>query len=276
MTPENALLQIEVLGPLEVRLDGRPVLATAAKPRQVLALLALNAGTVVPVPTLIEELWGQEPPRSAMSTLQTYVLQLRKLFDGASTGGDGTGKDVLRTRFGGYVLDVARDQVDAGRHDRLVTAGERAFDARDHEACGRLLGTAAALWRGRPLVDVRLGTHLTVEATRLEESRLSALETRIDADLHLGRHHSLLSELAVLRARHPMHENLCALHMVALYRAGRQWQALEAYATLRKVLADELGVEPSGRLRQLQKRILDADVTLDILRAHERFETHPA
>lgn len=249
-------MRIEVLGPLEATADGRSVLPTAAKPRQVFALLALRAGQVVPVAALIEELWGERPPRSLRTTLQTYVMQLRKLL-----GDDATG--VLATRFGGYLLDVAPEDVDVHEYERLALAGRRAAEAGDFESAARLLRTALDVWRGPALVDVPTGESLSIEVTRLEESRVSVVECRVAAEMRCGRHHVLLSELAVLTARYPMNENLCAHHMIALFRSGRQWQALDAYRVLHDTLIGELGIEPSTRLRELQRAVLSADARLD-------------
>lgn len=249
-------MRIQVLGPLEAAEDGRTVLPTAAKPRQVFALLALRAGQVVPVATLIEELWGELPPRSLRTTLQTYVMQLRKLL-----GDDAT--RVLATRFGGYLLDVAPESVDVHEYERLARSGRRAAEAGDHESAVRLLRSALDVWRGPALVDVPTGASLSVEVTRLEESRLSVVETCVAVEMRRGRHHALLSELAVLTARYPLNENLCAQQMVALFRSGRQWQALDAYRVLHDTLNEELGVVPSARLRDLQRAILSADTRLD-------------
>jgi len=256
-------MEIQILGPLEARENGRCIAPSAAKPRQILALLALHAGKVVPVPTLFEELWGENPPRSARTTLQTYVMQLRRLIASALDGSPRDAKDLLHTRFGGYRLDLPSECVDACAFERIAEAGVRAFDAGDMQAATRLLRTSLEMWQGQALVDVSIGLVLSMDVTRLEEARLVALELRIEADLRLGRHQALLSELAMLTARHPMNENLCAKYMVALYRSGRQWRALEAYARLRDTLVEELGVDPSVRMRRLQQLILSSDATLD-------------
>ena len=253
-------MDIKILGPLEVRENCCSVVLTAAKPRQMLALLAANAGGFVPVRALAEELWGGRPPRSASTTLQTYVLKLRTAI--SATGGR-SAKEVLVTASGGYRLDIAAEDVDAGRFERLAASGDRAVDLGDDEAAARLLRSALAVWRGQALVDVHVGSLLGAEVIRLEEDRTRVLENRIQADLKLGRHQALIAELAVLRARYPMHENLCAMHMIALYRCGRQWQALEAYTTLRNTLVAELGMEPAPRLRQLHHLVLDADSELE-------------
>lgn len=257
-------MEIKVLGPLEARENGVSIAPSAVKPRQVLSLLGLQAGHVVTVPTLIEELWGMTPPRSALTTLQTYVLQVRRRIEAAMPGeGPGVAKNVLVTRYGGYMLDVPPESVDVRSYERLASAGQRAFEVGDLESASRLLRGAADVWRGPVLVDVQIGVRLGMEVTRLQESRLGVLETRIEADLQLGKHQSLLSELSVLTAQHPMHENLCAQYMLALYRAGRQWKALEAYQSLRDTLIEELGLEPSERLRQLQRAILSSEPSLD-------------
>lgn len=263
-------MKISILGPFEAAMNGRSVTPTAAKPRQVLALLALQNREVVSVPALIEELWGEKPPRSALTTLQTYVLHLRRLIGVAlAEEGSGCAKDVLRTRFGGYLLDIDEDSVDANRFERIASAGERAFELGDNEAASRLLRSALVLWNGRALVDIAAGMSLEIEATRLEERRLGVLETRIDAELRLGRHQSLVSELSGLVARHAMNENLRAKYMIALYRSGRQWQAIETYAALRTTLVAELAVEPSGRLQHLHQLILCSDAELDRAGARE-------
>jgi SARP family transcriptional regulator, regulator of embCAB operon len=288
-------MDVKVLGPLEAQINGKSMTPTAGKPRQILAMLALEAGRVVPVPTLIEELWGMRPPRSALTTLQTYIMQLRRLIDsalaskdgranghgggaanghgggaanghggGAANGyGGGVAKDVLVTRCGGYQLNLHGGSVDVQSYERLAAAGARAAEATDYESASRLLRSALDVWRGRALVDVQTGLRLGIEVIRLEESKLGALELCIDSELRLGRHPMLLSELAMLTASYPMHEQLCAQFMVALYRSGQQWRALEAYKRLRDTLVCELGVEPSARLQHLHRAILNSDPTLD-------------
>lgn len=257
-------MDIKILGPLEAHVNGKSIAPTAAKPRQILALLALHIGQVVTVPALIEELWGMNPPRSALTTLQTYIMQLRRRIEAAlAVSGASGAKEVLVTRYGGYMLDVAPDDVDAYRFERLVAGGAKALEEGKNDTASQLLRSALEMWRGQALVDVQIGLRLGVEVTRLEESRLAVLESRIDADLRLGRHNTLLSELSVLAARYPIHENLCAFYMLALYRSGRQWRALEVFKQLRQTLVDELGVEPSARLQHLQRAILNSDPALD-------------
>ncbi|GHB82282.1 hypothetical protein GCM10010347_61520 [Streptomyces cirratus] len=255
-------MDIEVLGALVVRENGISITPTAAKPRQVLALLALHADRVVPVTALIEELWGGEPPRSARTTLQTYVLQLRSLITTAlERGGDGTrtAKDVLVTLPGGYQLNSDGGTSDVREFDRLAGLGYRAMDTGDHRTAARLLREALALWSGPAFADVAGGVQLDMETWRLEETRLCALDRRIEADLRLGRHRELLAELTVLASRYRTHENLHGQFMLALHRSGRRGEALTAYQRLRTNLVEELGIEPSGALRALQRSILLAD-----------------
>jgi SARP family transcriptional regulator, regulator of embCAB operon len=257
-------MELKVLGPLEAHEGSLDLTPSAAKPRQVLALMATQVGKVVGVPALIEELWGSNPPRSALTTLQTYVMQLRRAIE--STVAEQTGRDakeVLVTCHGGYCLDVDPDDVDLHRYEELVAAGRRAFDIGDHGAASRLLREALSLWRGPALVDVEVGDSLSLELTRIEENHMATLERCIESEMQLGRYHDLLSELAELTARYPMHESFCAEYMVALYRAGRQWQSLEAFTRLRNTLIDELGVDPSERLQQVHSAILNSDRSLD-------------
>lgn len=251
-------MEIQVLGPLTAADSGVSIVPTAAKPRQILALLALNANRIVSVPQLMEELWGAELPRSAPTTLQTYILQLRRRLRAAAvkSGLPLCAEHVLATRHGGYVLEVPPSAVDATEFDRLSAEGHAAFAAGDMAAASALLGAASALWRGPVLVDVRHGHQLGIEVTRLEESRIGVLERRIRADLRLGRHHELIGELSALTGHHPMDEALHAHLIVALYRAGRAPRALAVYQKLRQTLIEELGLEPSGRLQLLQRAIL--------------------
>jgi DNA-binding SARP family transcriptional activator len=259
-------MDVRILGPLEATEGGVTMLPTAGKPRQILALLALEVGRMVTVPRLMEELWGVDPPRSAQTTLQTYILQLRKRIAAAlPEDGPVRAKDVLVTRPGGYLLDIGPEEMDVHGFERLAAAGRRALELGDRESASRMLRSALAVWRGPALVDVQTGMLLEIEVTRLEESRMCVVEKRIEVDLALGRHHALLSELAVLTARHPMHENLRGQYMIALYRSGQQWRALQAFGELRECLATELGVDPSPRLQQLHQSILTSDTRLDRL-----------
>ncbi|MET9904962.1 AfsR/SARP family transcriptional regulator [Streptomyces sp. NPDC006446] len=254
-------MDIEVLGPLSVREHGIPIAPTAPKPRQVLALLALNADHVVPVSTLIEELWDENPPRSARTTLQTYILQLRELIGEALLRGGDEGtraKDILVTLPGGYRLETRGGTLDFQELERRAGAGYRAMDAEDYAGAAKRLREALSLWSGTALADVQAGSQITLEVSRLEETRLCALDQRIEADLRLGNHRGLLSELTVLVSRYPMHESLHGQFMLALYRSGRRGEALNAYQRLRATLVRELGLEPSTALGRLQRSILMA------------------
>ncbi|MCF3184613.1 AfsR/SARP family transcriptional regulator [Streptomyces polychromogenes] len=253
-------MDIDVLGALAVRENGISITPTAPKPRQVLALLALHADQVVPVSALIEELWGTMPPRSARTTLQTYVLQLRALIATALEGTDGerTAKDVLVTLPGGYLLNSGGGTSDVREFDRLAGLGYRAMDAGDFPVAAQRLREALALWSGPAFADVQGGVQLDMETRRLEETRLCALDQRIEADLKLGRHRELLAELTVLVSRYRTHENLHGQFMLALHRSGRRGEALDVYQRLRATLVRDLGLEPSTTLRRLQRSILMA------------------
>lgn len=257
-------IEINVLGPLEVYVGGMSIVPTARKPSQLLAILALNAGRVVTVNTLIDEIWANQPPRSETTTLHTYILKLRRNLDAAlSENGRLTAKDILITRRSGYLLDVEPTAVDAIRYEQLSAAGRQAVNDGDHERASRVLAEALRLWRGPALADLPIGPQLAIEALRLDENRLGDLHLRIEADLKLGRHHQLLGELATLCVRHPMLENFCVQYMIALYRSGRQSEALSAFRRLRAEMVDRLGVEPSPRVRQLHNAILTGQPSVE-------------
>lgn len=268
-------VQIELLGPLSAQVGGVSVLPSAGKPRQILALLALQANQVVSVPALMEEIWGAEPPRSAPTTLQTYILQLRrKLKDAGRNRGVREAKTILVTVHGGYQLAVDPGDVDVHAFEELVGRGQSALRTQDDLAAAKLLGQALDLWRGPALVDVQQGRMVEIEVMRLEESRLGALELRIWADLRLGRHTEVLSELTALTALHSMHETLHAQFMIALYRSGRPGKSLEVFRRLRATLIDELGLEPAPRVQRLHRAILSADPALDARRMPGADEQH--
>ncbi|MFE5298478.1 BTAD domain-containing putative transcriptional regulator [Streptomyces sp. NPDC056632] len=260
-------MKIRILGPLHAEAEGAPVVPTAAKTRQILALLALHPGQLVPVATLQEELWGTVLPRSAHTTLQTYVLRLRRGLADALGGPDGPARArrLLATGHGGYLLRVAEEDVDAFAFRRAARAGHAAFEEGDSAGASRLLREALALWRGPVLVDVRAGSALRIHAAALEESRLLATERRVDAELRLGLHAELLAELVELTERHPAHERLYAQAMVAFYRSGRQTAALDLYRRLRRRLIEDLGLEPAPQLQRLHQAMLSVDPRLDTL-----------
>jgi DNA-binding SARP family transcriptional activator len=255
------IMECCVLGPLSLRVRGAVITPTAPKPRQVLALLLMYANQVVSVPALIRELWNEHPPRSAQSTMQTYVLQLRKLLvAGLQLPASRISSDLLVTRVGGYQLRVEPDSLDMFRFERLTRAGRAALGAENYQLAAATLHEALRLWRDEPLVDVPAGPLLQAQLVRLEETRLTAVEGRIEAELRLGLHRELLPELAYLAAKYPLHENLHAQQMVALYWCGRRCEALEVFHRLRARLVEDFGLEPTDRMQQMQQAILNADV----------------
>jgi SARP family transcriptional regulator, regulator of embCAB operon len=261
MNTESGLLKIGLLGPLSMHLNGKSVAPRAAKQRQVLALLALNAGRIVTVSMLVEELWGGNPPRSYTTTLQTYVLQLRNAMEAAA--GDCSARRALGTRHCGYLLEDGACRTDVEEFAQLARSGRAAAERGDQRDAAELLDTALRLWRGPALVDVPAGAILRIEVDSLEETRFGALERRIEADLALGRHADMMGELTLTAARNPMNENICAFLMTALYRSGHVARSLEAFQRLRSALLNELGVEPCPRLKRLQMAILAGDPALE-------------
>ncbi len=246
-------VEFGVLGPLRVVEDGVAVPIPAAKHRVVLAALLLRAGELVTVEELAEAVWGEALPASPRKVVQTYVARLRKLLRGT---------ELIQSRPKGYVLTVARDGVDAGRFELLLEQAWDAAGSGDRQAEAELLGQALALWRGEPLADVPSEVLHREAVPRLAEQRLGALQRRIEADLALGRHAELVAELAALTDRYPLREGYWALLMTALYRCGRQADALAAYRRVRRLLADELGIDPGPGLDALHQAILTNDPAL--------------
>jgi len=244
-------LQFRILGRLEVWRDGAVVDLGARKQRAVLALLLLNANRVVSTERLIDELWGEQPPETARSALQVYVAGLRK-----ALGDEGS---ALRTSPPGYVLNVERRALDL---DRFIDLRAEAQTAANEERRSQLLREALELWRDTPLADLSAEPFAARAVARLEEQRLEALEQRIDSDLALGRHAQLVPELEALVADQPYRERLRAQLMLALYRSGRQADALSAYQSARRTLGEELGLEPGPELRELEAAILRQDARL--------------
>jgi DNA-binding SARP family transcriptional activator len=261
MKSEPARLRVELLGPLSADLSGTPVTPSAPKQRQVLALLALNVDRVVTVPTLVEELWGDRPPRSYATTLQTYIFQLRNAL-AAAVPNDPDARLLLSTRHSGYLVESGC-RTDVEEFRRLAHAGRVAAEARDYRVASEQLGRALQLWRGPALVDVRMGRVLELEAGSLEETRLGIFERHIHVDLALGRHTDMLGELTLAAAKNPMNEIICGFLMIALYRSGHVGRSLETFHRLRAVLQGELGLEPCSRMQRLQAAILSGDPALD-------------
>lgn len=256
-------MDIRVLGPLQAQVNGRSLVPSAAKPRKVLALLLLNADRVVPTSAFQKELWGDEPPRSALTTVQTYILQLRKLLACALGGDEHAAKQVLATCSTGYMFRLGDGRRDLDIYHQLSRDGEAALLAGDNRRASELLSGALCLWQGSALVDVQAGPLLENEVLRLENSRVTVQEQRIEADLRQGHHHRLLGELAALTAEYAFNENVRAQYMLALHRCGRRREALTAYQEGRRLLIDELGLEPSPELRSLQQAILSSDPRLE-------------
>jgi DNA-binding SARP family transcriptional activator/class 3 adenylate cyclase len=251
-------VEFRILGPLEVLDDGRPVALPGGRGRALLALLILHAGEVVSADRLIDELWGESPPPTATTALQGLVSNLRKRLEPARAGG--AARAVLRTVPPGYVLATDPARVDANLFRRLL---EEAGGAATAERSARLL-RALSRWRGPALAAFTYQPFAQREITALEELRLVAIEERVEADLPLGRHGQLVAELEALVAEHPFRERLRGQLMVALYRAGRQAEALEVYRDARHALAEELGIEPGPGLRQLEGAVLRQDPSLDL------------
>jgi DNA-binding SARP family transcriptional activator len=247
-------MDFRILGPLEVKEGGGEVPLRGRKPRALLAVLLLHANEVVPSDRLIEELWAEDSPERAAAALRVNVSRLRKALPG----------DVVATKSPGYVIRLEPEQLDLHRFERLVEEG-RSLLARDQAAdASKRLGEALSLWRGPPLADFTYESFAQTAIARLEEMRLAAVELRIDAELVLGRHHELVAELEALVAKHPLRERLRSCLMTALYRSGRQAEALDAYQDARRALVDELGIDPSPPLQELERAILRQDPSLDV------------
>src|SRR5829696_306125 len=236
-------MDVQVLGPVEASVDGRSIPLGGGKPRALLAMLALNGGSVDSTERLIDGLWGEQPPASANKLVQVYVSQLRKALGSTADGAE------IVTRRHGYELRAGPDVIDAERFERLVASGAPR--------------EALALWRGPPLDDVADEPFAGAEIRRLEELRLATLELAIEHDLNHGRHLEVVPELEALVSAEPLHERLHAQRMLALYRSGRQSDALAAYRQARAALVDAIGVEPGAELRRLHEAILRQDPSLE-------------
>jgi DNA-binding SARP family transcriptional activator len=252
-------MRFGLLGPLTVRRGTASVAVTAGRQRAVLAALLLSAGRVVSAWDLADVLWGESAPPTAAASIRNYVKLLRQ------TLGDGD-RELISTHPGGYMISVAPGDLDVAEFESLAVAGRREARAGSWEAAARQLAGALALWRGEPLADVDSEVLAARELPRLGELRLQALETRIDADLHLGRPGEVVAELRQLAGTHPLRERLHALLMLALYRDGRQAEALAAYQHARRLVTSELGAEPGPGLQDLHQQILTADPGLSAAR----------
>jgi DNA-binding SARP family transcriptional activator len=249
-----------ILGPLEVFDETGPLLLGGLKQRAVLAMLLLEPGRIVSVDRLVDALWGEQPPRTATTSLQNFISQLRKTL----------GPEVLETKPPGYRLRIRPGELDLDRF-RVTVESARGADPRTR---AEKLRHALALWRGPALADLTYEAFAEPHVAYLEELRLATLEDRIDADLALDAHPELIGELEVLVEEYPMRERLRGQYMLALYRAGRQAEALQAYAEGRRILVDQLGIEPSRDLQQLHGAILRQEGGLEAPGAAPPAEDH--
>ena len=254
-------LEFGLLGPFEARRDGETLALGGRRQRAILAMLACEAGHAVSVERLVDGVWGDPAPPGVVTSVQSYVFHLRQVLEPDRPRG--TPGAVLVTVPGGYRLEVDPQTVDVARFEDLVAAADAAAERHEPGTAAAAYRAALALWRGDVLED--LGDHDFVAPVRarLDERRASALESRIRAELDLGHHSAVVAELGSLVAQHPLREGLHAELMLALYRSGRQSDALAAYRDLRSVLDTELGIEPSPPLQELNTRILRQDPTLD-------------
>ena len=248
-------MELRVLGPLEVVGENGSIPLPAAKHRRLLAALVLGGGRTLSADELIDAIWGEAPPDSARKLLQVYVSQLRKALPEGTT---------IVTRPPGYGLELPPGTLDAVRFEQLVTEAAAALEDGNPSLATSLATRGLALWRGRAYADVAYDDFARTEASRLEELRLVAAELRLRARLELGRDTDAMSEVMALAAEHPLRESLQELGMLALYRAGRQSEALELYAATRSRLRDELGLDPGPKLRALQQRILEQSPVLEL------------
>lgn len=249
-------MEYRVLGPLEVLEEGKPLALGTLKERMVLAVLLLHANEFVSRERLIDELWGSAPPPTATKAVNVYISKLRQTLAR-------TGQDPIATVDGGYRLIVERDQLDTDRVRSLVTRARERMMAGESDAASERLEQALALWRGPTLAGLALESLGRDEVAQLDELRLTVLMDRIDCDLAQGRHEDVLGELQVLIREHPLRERLRAQQMLALYRADRQADALDAYRQARQTLTEELGIEPSESLQRLHQAILQHDPALE-------------
>jgi YVTN family beta-propeller protein len=264
-------IEYRILGSFEVRAGGRSVELGGEKPRALLAILLLHRNEVVSADRLIDDLWGDSPPGTALRTLQAYVSRLRKALDSNSASlaeeaesAPTANGPVLLTRGRGYVLEVAPGELDLERFRETAERGRDALAAGNPDQAATVLGAALEIWRGPPLVDFAYEPFAQSSIARLEELHLAAIEDRVEADLALGRARELVGELRDLVTRHPLQERLRGQLMLALYRSGRQAEALEAYQEFRRTLSEELGLDPGPAIQQLERAILARDSALDL------------
>jgi DNA-binding SARP family transcriptional activator len=257
--PSSSEIEVRLLGPLEVELSGEPVRFEGVKQRRLFVLLAMRAPDPVSGDELLEALWGDELPASATQALQKHISRLRRrLGDGAP----------VHHRPAGYALEIDPQAVDSRRFEDLLRRGRSELAREDPESAAADLRAALALWRGEALADHRFDEFAQHEIARLEELHVEAIEERLAAELASGRDANLVGDLSALVAEYPLRERLRAQLMLALYRAGRQAEALETMRMGRRLLMDELGIEPGPELRRLERMILAHDPELSAERAN--------
>lgn len=263
-------MKFGVLGSLLLVHGDACCVPTAPKGRQLLALFMVNANQIVPVHACVDELWQADPPRSAVSTLQTYVLQIRRLLRAATTADD---HEVLTTHNRNYQLHVPLEGFDRTVFESKVLCARAAALRGDDRCAAELFDSALGLWRGPALIDVPDGPVIAAHRIELDEARFCVREQRIETYLRLGRHREVLAELATRADTYPMHENVQAQFMVALYRSGKPAQAIEMFHRLRGLLFDELGLDPVPRMQRLYEAIRAADPMLEVSVPTQRQES---
>lgn len=256
-------MHFSMLGPMSVDENGYDRTPSAPKHRQMLALLLMNANHVVSMAQFVEELWEYSPPPRAVAAVHTYVMQLRRILQGGGTAAEASAAGRLVTRDQGYALRVQDGELDLHVYERRVRAGRALLDAGELDAGAQEIRTAHAMWSGQGLIDAPAGPLLRAALAAIEHDRVEAVSQRVRAELRLGRHHQLLAELCALVHQDPTNEQLTGQLMLALYRSGRQADALAAFHRLRRVLREELGTRPNKDIHRL---------ITDILSGHPRLE----
>jgi DNA-binding SARP family transcriptional activator len=249
-------MQVLLLGDLEVFAnEERTPLLLAPKLRAILGMLIVAGGRTVPIHAFIDELWGNRPPATVMATVQTYIYQLRRIFNAGGTNGAAA----IITTSSGYALEVSADQVDVHVFERSMVAGRAAMAARDYRQAAEYCDSALRVWRSAPLANVPKGSYLEAYAAKLEEAHTQAIELRIEAYMRMGRHLDVVPELKSLTVENPLHEGFQTKLMLALRRCGRRHEALEVYARLRRTITAELGLEPSEAVQEVHRALLTGE-----------------
>ena len=255
-------MEFRILGPIEVVEGSRSLPLGGAKQQALLAVLVLNANRAVSTDRLTDALWGERAPEGAAHTVQVFVSQLRKAL---RVDGERSSEEMLVTQGRGYVLRTEPERVDLYRFEALIDQGRKALVDRDPAGASALLREALDLWRGPPLAGLEDEPFAQPHIARIEDLRLTAVEDRIEADLAMGRHAELVGELQALVSEFPLRERLRGQLMLALYRSGRQAEALSAYRDAKRMLAEELGIDPTPDLQRLERAILRQDADLDLV-----------